>query len=268
MNLRVGLISSHNTNEFKRELENKGISNEQFNHEQIYFANGTFYLTPEKPLEDFDIIIIRRFANELDLEHFGFALNLWMDLERKGCWLVNSYDAAMICTDKMETLMRLQQVQIPIPKTIVIPSYDYQRVLEAFNSLGKDIIVKPLFGSRGRGILRIKDASNLISVVDLYETSQKVIYLQEFLPSLSNSHFEDIRIFVAGDEVLGSMKRISKSWITNFSRMGKVKEYTPSEEMKELAFRSLKATRAFYAGVDIIETRSGSVVIEVNSFPG
>ncbi|MFX1252141.1 MAG: RimK family alpha-L-glutamate ligase [Promethearchaeota archaeon] len=268
MDLKVGLISSHNTEELKRELEREGIINKQFDHEQIYFVGNLFYLAQDKPLEDFDIIIIRRFAEEFDLEHFAFALNLWTELERKGCWLVNSYDAAMICTDKMETLMKLQQIGIPVPETTVVPTHDYELVLEAFNNLGEDIIIKPLFGSKGRGILRIKDTANLQSVVDLYQDCQKVLYLQEFLSPTKNDHFEDIRIFQAGDEILGSMKRSSKTWITNFSRMGKVKDYQPSEEMKELASKSLKATKAFYAGVDIIETASGPVVIEVNSFPG
>lgn len=268
MNLKVGLISPNNTNEFKQALDRRGIYNEQFDHEQVYFADDKFYFAPTRLVEEFDIIIIRRFANELDLEHFAFALNMWTDLERKGCWLVNSHKAAMICTDKMETLMRLQRVRVPVPRTIIIPTYDYNRILEAFYLLGQDIIVKPLFGSQGRGILRIKDPSNLLSLVDLYESSRKVIYLQEFLLSTSKNHFEDIRIFLAGDEILGSMKRISKSWITNYSRKGEVKNHKPTEEQIELSFKSLKATEAFYAGVDIIETDSGPIVLEINSFPG
>ena len=127
-----------------------------------------------------------------------------------------------------------------------------------------DVVLKPLFGSRGVGSTRISDLESASRIFNSIQYYHGVLYLQEFIPH-GNS---DIRAFVIGDNVFAAMQRVGSSWKTNVSQGARPLAIQLDEEMRNLAIKAAKIVGCEVAGVDIIETDSKPMIIEVNSQPG
>jgi ribosomal protein S6--L-glutamate ligase len=130
--------------------------------------------------------------------------------------------------------------------------------------LGGDVVVKPIFGSRGIGLTRARDpeiASTIFRAITFYHG---VIYLQEFV----NHGFSDIRAFVVDDRVIAAMRRVADSWKTNYSQGAHPEPLRLDRVMEEMAIKSAKLIECKIAGVDILESPNGPLVVEVNSQPG
>jgi RimK family alpha-L-glutamate ligase len=128
-----------------------------------------------------------------------------------------------------------------------------------------DVILKPLFGSEGKGMVRISDEETAYRVLRAWELNRYIYYIQEYLP-----HFQkDIRAFVVGDRVVAAMLRTGTGWKTNFSKGAKVESAALSAEMEDLALRAVRLLQLDYAGVDLMTAEEGrTYVIEINSIPG
>jgi RimK family alpha-L-glutamate ligase len=151
---------------------------------------------------------------------------------------------------------------IPIPRTIATESIT--DALKAFEELGGDVIIKPIFGSRGIGTTRIVDSEIAATTFKAIIFHHGVIYLQEFVP-----HGEsDIRAFVVGDKVIASMRRVSQTWKNNFSQGAQPTKIMLSPKLEELAIKAAKAVNCKIAGVDILEGPKGPMIVDVNSQPG
>jgi RimK family alpha-L-glutamate ligase len=191
-----------------------------------------------------------------------FRLDLLSAIEEYGIKLINSRESLEIASDKFLTSIFLEQHNIPTPRTIICE--EPSDALEAFEELGGDIVLKPLYGSKGIGITRINDkafAENVIFTLGQFNT---VFYLQEFI-----EHYDrDIRILILGNKAIAGMYRISDNWKTNVYAGAKVKALELTKEIEELAIKAAMITKTEIAGVDIIESKNGLQVLEVNSIPG
>ena len=191
-----------------------------------------------------------------------FRLDLLSAIEEYGIKLINSRESLEIASDKFLTSIFLEQHNIPTPRTIICE--EPSDALEAFEELGGDIVLKPLYGSKGIGITRINDkafAENVIFTLGQFNT---VFYLQEFI-----EHYDrDIRILILGNKAIAGMYRISDNWKTNVYAGAKVKALELRKEIEELAIKAAMITKTEIAGVDIIESKNGLQVLEVNSIPG
>jgi ribosomal protein S6--L-glutamate ligase len=139
--------------------------------------------------------------------------------------------------------------------------------LDAFDALGADVVVKPLFGAEGRGILRITDRELGLRAFRTLERLGAVLYLQRFVVGPRY----DLRLLLLDGELLGAMRRIPREgdFRANLSQQGKAEPYIPTAEEQELACRAAKVTGAVFAGVDLMHTRDlHPVLIEVNAVPG
>jgi RimK family alpha-L-glutamate ligase len=136
--------------------------------------------------------------------------------------------------------------------------------LEAFHELGGDVVVKPIFGSRGIGSTRVSDKDMAERIFRGLEFNHQVLYIQEFIP---HGNFDD-RLFVLGEKVIASMRRTADSWKTNVSLGAKPTPYKASPDIKNLALRAAETIGCEIAGVDILETEKGPFLIEINSQPG
>jgi RimK family alpha-L-glutamate ligase len=183
-------------------------------------------------------------------------------LQRMGFYVINPPEAIEHCVDKYDILAILEERGVPVPRTAV--SENVNEALQAFGELGGDVVVKPLFGSRGIGSTRVTDAEVASTVFRNITFYHGVIYLQEFVQHGSS----DIRAFVVDDRVIASMRRVASGWKTNYSRGARPEALKLDRTMEELAVKSAKAIECKIAGVDILEAPSGSVVVEVNSQPG
>jgi RimK family alpha-L-glutamate ligase len=136
--------------------------------------------------------------------------------------------------------------------------------LKAFSELGGDVVVKPLFGSRGIGATRVVDSEIASTVFKAITFYHGVIYIQEFVPH----GYSDIRAFTVGDRVIAAMRRVSVSWKTNYSQGARPAPIELDPALEELAVKSAKVVGCKIAGVDILEGPKGPVIVDVNSQPG
>lgn len=123
-------------------------------------------------------------------------------------------------------------------------------------------VCKPIFGSQGKG-LEILDDNNIHPD---YENLNNVYYLQEYLEH-PEGKFADWRLFVINKTVVASMTREGKSWINNVANGATCKPFKPNDEMIKLAIDSSLALGMNYSGVDIMLSKDGYTVTEVNSIP-
>jgi RimK family alpha-L-glutamate ligase len=136
--------------------------------------------------------------------------------------------------------------------------------MTAFTTMG-DVIVKPLFGSNGRGMVRVSDEEIAYRVFRALERERAVYYVQEALPHEGR----DLRVFVVGERVVAAAWRSAEGWRTNVARGGKVSKADLSPALEEMSLRAARAVGAAYAGVDLLPTTRGEVhVLEVNGIPG
>jgi ribosomal protein S6--L-glutamate ligase len=134
----------------------------------------------------------------------------------------------------------------------------------AFAELGGDVVVKPLFGSEGRGITRLNDEALALRAFKMLAGLGAVLYVQEFIPHEGY----DCRLLVLGDDIF-SMRRRSNDWRTNVSRGATTEVFRPDDHLCDLARRAAAAIGAPLAGVDLLPGRDGAwYVLEVNAVPG
>jgi len=212
-------------------------------------------------LEELDALLIRPIGRG-SLEEIVFRMDILYRLQRLGLYVINPPEAIEHCVDKYDLLAILEDNGIPIPRTAATENVD--DALKAFNELGGDVVVKPIFGSRGIGSTRVQDseiASTIFRAITFYHG---VIYIQEFV----RHGFSDIRAFVVGDRVVAAMRRVADSWKTNYSQGARPDQIRLDKSMEEMAVKSAKLIECKIAGVDILESPRGPLVIEVNSQPG
>ena len=212
-------------------------------------------------LEDLDALIIRPIGRG-SLEELVFRMDMLHKMERQGFYMVNPPGAIEHCVDKYDILALLEDVGVPVPRTLATESVN--EAIKAFNELGGDVVVKPIFGSRGQGATRVNDIDIADTIFKAITFHHGVIYMQEFI---EHGH-TDIRAFVLGNQVIASMRRVATGWKTNYSRGAKPAPTEISDDFKELAVKAAKAVGCKVAGVDILEGPDGPRIVDVNSQPG
>ena len=153
-------------------------------------------------LNDCDALIVRSMPLG-SLEQVIFRMDVLWTLESQGLQIINSPKALECAIDKYLSLVRLQAASIVVPETILCESTT--DAITAFDSLGQDVVIKPLFGSEGRGIVRIFDPEILWRTTRTLEQMQSVIYLQKWIPNDGT----DYRILVLDGKSLGAIRRHS-----------------------------------------------------------
>lgn len=176
------------------------------------------------------------------------------------------YHAAtiLIAHDKFLTSIVLAQSKIPVPKTYIVKT---QKAVESIlPKIKYPVMAKLKGGSGGQGIMYVENKKSMESIISSMEVLKQEILIQEFIENPG----EDIRVLVAGDTIIGSMKRIAKEGEkrANVKVGGTPAKYTATDEIKELAIKTAKAVGSDICAVDFIESDNGPVVIEVNINPG
>lgn len=211
----------------------------------------------------FDAIIVRSMPLG-SLEQVVFRMDVLARLEAAGMRVVNPPKSLECAIDKYLTTSRLAGAGLPVPTTIACQSTEQAFV--AWEQLGRDVVVKPLFGAEGRGIVRVTDADLAWRVFSTIERMHAVLYLQRYVDHGGS----DVRVLVLDGRVLGGMRRVATTGFrTNVSQAGRAEPHVPTEHEAELALRAVAATGAKFAGVDLLYDRDLTAhVIEVNGVPG
>lgn len=266
--MKIGVVTkdpeAYGSVTLKEALTKRGISNVCLSFPQLVARIGYKpYLNMGRHdvLKELDVLIIRPIGRG-SLEEIIFRMDVLYRLQRLGLYVVNPPEAIEHCVDKYDILAILEDNGLPVPRTAV--TENPKEALRLFHELGGDVIVKPLFGSKGIGSTRVTDpevASTVFKAITFYHG---VIYIQEFVPH----GFSDIRAFVIGDHVAAAMRRVSTSWKTNYSQGARPEPIKLESSLEDLAVKSAKLIECKIAGVDIVESPKGPMIIEVNSQPG
>ena len=207
-------------------------------------------------------IVLARIIPSGSLEQIIFRVDALHRLEDRGVKVVNSPRTIERTVDKFWTSALLEQCGVPTPETIVCDNPE--EATAAFRALG-DVIVKPLFGSMGLGMVRVSDEEMAFRVFRTIEQIRGVYYLQRAI----EHDGRDVRAFVLGGRVLGAIERRASGWRTNLARGGSASSISLPEQWNALAVRAAAAVGADYAGVDLLAGKDGTVyVLEVNGIPG
>ena len=220
-----------------------------------------FTVKDTKIIEELDALVIRPIGRG-SLEELIFRLDMLYKLERQGFYVINPAEAIEHCADKYDILSILEDNNIPVPRTFATESI--KEGLKAFTELGGDVIVKPIFGSRGIGATRIVDSEIATTVFKAITFHHGVIYIQEFVPH----GYSDIRAFIVKNRVVAAMRRVAQSWKTNYSQGAKPSPIDITSNLEELAVKASISVGCKIAGVDILEGPKGPVIVDVNSQPG
>ncbi len=213
-------------------------------------------------LEDYNAVFVRAIPGG-SLEQIIYRMDALHSLEKAGVRVINSASAIERGVDKYYTLALMEKQGLPIPGTIVTEQFD--DAMTAFDKLGGDVIVKPLFGSEGRGMVRVSDKETAYRVFRALELGRYIYYLQEYVPH----GCEDIRVFVIGDKAVAAMTRRGTTWKSNISNGAMAEPLRIDSTLKDMSIRAVKALGAEYAGVDILPLDGGGYsLIEVNTIPG
>jgi ribosomal protein S6--L-glutamate ligase len=208
-----------------------------------------------------DVIVVRGMpgsgAGPQRLEEVIFRMDALAQLEAAGTTVLNGPRALEIAIDKYLSLALLARAGIRVPRTLVVQGDEAARL--AWDELGRFCVVKPLFGSRGRGISRVATADEAAAI-----GGAGVAYLQEFIPHPG----WDLRILIVGDDAF-AMRRVAApgEWRTNVSLGGRPEAVEVSADELDIARRAAAVVGARIAGVDLLPGHAGPVVLEVNAVP-
>lgn len=187
-------------------------------------------------------------------------------LERAGAGVVNTTASLMRMRNKFTALAQLASAGMPVPDSAMLRAPN--EIAPAVERLGGyPLVLKFIRGSQGVGVIFAPDASVVTSVLEAMNILQYDVLLQRYYPRAAQT---DLRVFVLGGEALWAVRRTSTNgrFRSNFHRGGRAEAVELDSAAKHLAQQAAGEFELGMAGVDLIESPSGWLVMEVNSSPG
>lgn len=213
-------------------------------------------------LHDFDGILCRTMPAG-SLEQISFRLAVLHAAQAAGISVTNSPRTLELAIDKYATLGIVAGLGYRVPETVVVQSRG--EALAAFETLGRDVVVKPIFGGEGRGVMRIQDPQLAWYTFTALERVGAVLYVQKFVAPGGR----DVRMLVLGDRVLGIRRTNDRDFRTNVANGGQATAFPLSSGLTAMAREIAEAIGLVIGSVDLIDCPThGHVVVEVNAVPG
>lgn len=234
---------------------------EELGHEtSMIDAKITSFDTDSKPENyEFGDVVLERCVSYYRGLHFTACLE-FMDIP-----VINKFDVANTCGNKMITSMLLKKNNIPTPKTYF--SFTAETALENFEKIGYPLVIKPIIGSWGRSVMPVKDKDTAEAVIENRQVTDgpqdRIYYLQEMIDRPPR----DIRVITVGDQAISAMYRKSSGGFKTNIALGADPELCEiTKEIEDLCERTSKAVGGGILGIDIMEDKEkGLVVHEVNN---
>ena len=187
--------------------------------------------------------------------------------ECAGWEVVNRYAALKVCRDKAQTYLRLQAAGVPFPDTLWVGGdWTWEQVLDQCGP--PPHIVKLATGTKGQGVLLSESRRSLLSIVETLRCLGAPVLVQRFLTVASG---RDTRLLVVGGKVRGAATRQAQSpdeFRSNLHLGGSAKIIDPGPRQVKIAEDAVRCLGLEVAGVDLLDSESGPVVVEVNGSPG
>lgn len=223
-------------------------------HKPELFLNG-------ESLADIDAIIPR-----VGVQQSMYGMAVVRQFEMMGTYCVNRYQSIARARDKLRTLQLLSRKGVGLPVTCFAHSTkDIEKILKTVG--GAPVVIKLLEGTQGLGVVLAETDQAARSVIEAFRGLDVNILVQEFIKEASG---EDLRAFVIGEKVFASIRRKGApgEFRSNLHRGGSAQPIKLTPEERSLAVRSAKTMGLRIAGVDMLRSNHGPVVMEVNASPG
>jgi ribosomal protein S6--L-glutamate ligase len=186
--------------------------------------------------------------------------------EMMGVFTAVESQALVRSRDKLRSLQILSRAGLGLPKTVFSNySRDVERTIKEVG--GTPVVIKLLEGTQGLGVVLAENKKAAISVVEAFNGLKARVIVQEFIKEAKGA---DIRAFVVDGHVVGAMKRQAKEgeFRSNLHRGGTAEVIELTHEEEIAAIKAANALKLGVAGVDILQSERGPLIIEVNSSPG
>lgn len=269
--MKIAILSNGNANystkRLKEEAERRGHKVKIIKYKNCYISiaskeNRVYY--KGKPLGHFDAIIPRIASH---MTRYGTAIV--RQLEMQGEYSLSRSLAITRARDKLRSMQLLAKAGVGIPKTVVSRNTaDIDDLLEQLG--GTPVIIKLARGTHGNGVVLAetkKAAKSVLQAFYLTNDNGTNILLQEFIKESAGT---DIRAFVVGSRVVASMQRqsLDDDFRSNLHKGGQGKAIKLTPEEKRMAIKAAKTMGLSVAGVDLMRSSRGPLVLEVNASPG
>ena len=238
----------------QKEAENLGYETSMID------AKITSFNTDSKRKDfEFGDVVLERCISYYRGLHFTACLE-FLDIP-----VINKFDVANTCGNKMITSMLLKKNNIPTPKTYF--SFSAETTLENFEKIGYPLVIKPIIGSWGRSVMPIKDKDTAEAVIENRQVTDgpqdRIYYLQEMVDRPPR----DIRVITVGDQAVSAMYRKSSGGFKTNIALGADPELCEiTKEIEDLCEKASKAVGGGILGIDLMEDKEkGLVVHEVNN---
>ncbi len=204
-----------------------------------------------------------RFINQGSIEEITQKLSILHLMQKVGVYVHNSASIIEKTVDKFMCSALFSLNNIKTPKTFVLSNKIMLKEIVLRELKKGPLLLKPLFGSQGKGIQIIKDVNDFEKKVNF----EKVFYLQEFLGSLNEHSYSDLRVMVSNHQVVYAVERKSKSFITNAYQGANIKTVKISKQLKKICLKISQILDLGYGGLDFKFFRNDYYLLEVNSIP-
>ncbi len=215
----------------------------------------------QKQLSHYDAVLPRIGAS---ITYFGTAVV--RQFQEMDVFCANTAHGINNSRDKLRSLQLLSRHHIGIPRTTFVR--DKKDVLPAIERVGgAPVIIKLIEGTQGIGVLLADTVNMAESIIELLQSQKQNVLIQKFV---AESKGKDIRAIVVGDRVVAAMRRVAQGqeFRSNVHRGGRAEAVELSEEYIETAVRAAQIMGLSVAGVDMLESKTGPQIMEVNSSPG
>jgi RimK family alpha-L-glutamate ligase len=211
-----------------------------------------------------DAALVRGIAGG-SFEQVTKRLGVLHALRELGVPVYNDARAIERSVDKSMTSLLLHAAGLPMPPTWATESLAKARqIAMREGASGHALVIKPLFGSQGKGLQLVGDVEGVHHPVpELDKAYGALAYLQRFVPAATNPGF-DWRVLVVGGRAVTAMRRVSEHWIHNVAQGARCERADLFPALTGLAERAAEALGMDYAGVDMIPSADGIQVLEVN----
>lgn len=206
--------------------------------------------------------IIPRFSSGILLAGLA-VLKEW---EREGIPSLNASHSISLAHDQLATLQALSQAGLPIPESSFCSQPEGDETLNSLIGTSPKVI-KLLDSAQGKGVTLAENAQTVRSLLSTLASLHSSGVTQEYYP---DSKGQDRRLLVLNGKVIKAITRTARptEFRANVHQGGTVSAYTPTEEETDLAIRAAEVLGLEFAGVDLLPTERGSLILEVNASPG
>lgn len=232
-------------------LEQRGVDYERLDDRKVFFD-----LEHPGEWKSFDAILERSIS-------YTSGLNILRVLNAWGLPTVNTAKVAETCGDKLATSAVLAKAGLPQPRNLA--AFSTKAALDAIETIGYPVVIKPVVGSWGRLLAKINDRDAAEAVLEhksvLGSVQHSIFYIQEYIEKPGR----DIRVFVMGDRAITAIYRKSQHWITNTARGGEGEVCKITPELEKICIGAAQAVGGGVLAIDILEHPDrGFLINEIN----